>query len=322
MDDVFLNIFVFAIVLVIYLHSYRHLKTSNDLEVYELDEVSKDRLDEILELLQPTIFETRIFDDNKYQLQQSYLLNQYHSFDINVRDLRESDPYIPVNCKTAMLLFTKDASSNYYTENNEEFLKETALIKTFQKNDTILRPAMVSHCLYDILMGSKTTCTPFRYHMNYRQFVGVTHGQITVRIAPPKMSKFLNPIHDYENFEFRTVFNPWEPHEKVKSMELVIPVGKMLFIPPYWWYSIRFDTEDTLAISCSYRTFMNNITISPFLFVSLLQNNNTKRIISKTIQAVDLLATKNLTSKNINININDTQTQTYFDFSKLKTLYA
>ena len=47
---------IFCLVLFIYLHVYFHLKTSNDLEVYEIEQPSKDKLEEICDLRQPVIF--------------------------------------------------------------------------------------------------------------------------------------------------------------------------------------------------------------------------------------------------------------------------
>ena len=50
MLKLFIGFFIFCIVLFIYLHIQFHLKTSNDLEVFELDQASKDKLDEICDL--------------------------------------------------------------------------------------------------------------------------------------------------------------------------------------------------------------------------------------------------------------------------------
>ena len=49
--------FIFCLVLFIYLHVYFHLKTGEELEVYEIDQPSKDKLEEICDIRQPIIFE-------------------------------------------------------------------------------------------------------------------------------------------------------------------------------------------------------------------------------------------------------------------------
>jgi hypothetical protein len=108
-------------------------------------------------------------------------------------------------------------------------------------------------------------------------------------MAPPKSSRYLYPINDYENFEFRSQINPWNPQskfkadfDKIKCLEIVLNPGRFLFIPAYWWYSFKF-AEDT-SVSCfRYRTYMNNIAISPNIFMYALQNQNVERKIAKKI---------------------------------------
>ena len=53
-----------------------------------------------------------------------------------------------------------------------------------------------------------------------------------------------------------------------------------MFIPPYWWYSIKFNKDS--SISCfNYRTYMNNIAISPHIALYALQTQNVKRDVTK-----------------------------------------
>ena len=54
--EVFLSVIIFSIVLFLYIHMNFHLNTSNDLEVYTIENVSKDRLEEISNLKQPVLF--------------------------------------------------------------------------------------------------------------------------------------------------------------------------------------------------------------------------------------------------------------------------
>ena len=51
-----INIFIFCLILFIYLHIQYHLKTSNDLEIYEIEQPSKQKFEEICDIRQPTIF--------------------------------------------------------------------------------------------------------------------------------------------------------------------------------------------------------------------------------------------------------------------------
>ena len=55
--NIVLSIIIFSIVLFIYLHIYFQLKKSSDLEIYEIDKPSKEKLEEICDLRQPLMFD-------------------------------------------------------------------------------------------------------------------------------------------------------------------------------------------------------------------------------------------------------------------------
>jgi virulence-associated protein VapD len=290
---IILGIFIFCLILFLYLHIQFHVKTSNDLEMYEVDQCSKEKWEEICDLRQPALFDL----ENQSILEttnQSYLEKHYHAFEIKIRNVKDDDPmselYMPLPLHAAMKLFSQDQQSVYLSENNSEFLQETGVIKNMSYQDEFLRPYMVSNCNYDIIMGSSNTCTPFRYEINYRNFFLLTQGSAQVKMAPPQSLRYLHPIYDYENFEFRSPVNPWSPQpkyradfDKMKCLEFTLTPGKTLSIPAYWWYSIRMNSNKT-SISCfRYRTYMNNIAILPYLFMHALQIQNVKRETHKKV---------------------------------------
>ena len=109
-------------------------------------------------------------------------------------------------------------------------------------------------------------------------------------MIPPRSSKYLSSVNDYENFEFRSPINAWNVQslyasdfDKVKCLEVKLQVGQTIYIPAYWWYSIRFGKNTSL--SCfRYRTYMNNVAILPKTIMYLLQNQNVKREVAKKVQ--------------------------------------
>jgi len=310
MFKILIAFFVFCLVLFIYLHIYYHLKTSNDLEIYEIEQGSKDKLEEICDLRQPVIFD---FDNGKIMeySNKAYLFDHYPAFEFKIRNSRETDYdseiYIPLPLHSAVKLMNDDASGSYFSENNTDFINETGVAKSFQYNDEFLRPYMVSNCNYDVMIGSDDTVTPLRYEINYRNFFLVTEGSVKLKLTPPKSSKYLYPICDYDNFEFRSPVDPWKPQpqysvdfDKIKCLEITLTKGKTLHIPAYWWYSIKF-TKDA-SISCfRYRTYMNNLAISPNIAMYALQIQNVKRTTVKKMDITDL----NLKMANLGDNIED-----------------
>ena len=292
-----IGFFIFCLVLFIYLHIQFHLKTSEDLEMYEVDQPSKERLEEICDIRQPVLFD---FDCEKIieSSNKTYIANNYHAFEVKIRNIKETDSnaelYIPLPIHAAVKLFEEDKNATYFSENNKDFLEETGVIKNLKYNDEFLRPYMVSNCNYDVMMGSNGTCTPFRYEINYRNFLLLTEGTAQIKLAPPHSAKYLYPIYDYENFEFKSPVNPWSPQpkysadfDKIKCLEFTLVPGKTLFIPAYWWYSIKFNNHTSIS-SFNYRTYMNNAAILPYIGLHALQIQNVKRNVVKKASIKEL----------------------------------
>jgi hypothetical protein len=305
MIEIIIAMFVFCIILFFYLHIQFHLKTSDDLEIYEIEQASKDKMEEICDLRQPVLFDLPSVEDSEKIINTTnkrFLLDNYPVFEIKIRDKNDSnldsDMCVPLPLHVATKLFEEDTNSAYYSEGNMDFLQETGAIKNMSYNDEFLRPSLVSNCYYDILMGSTNVETPFKYDLNYRNYYMVTQGSIKIKLSPPKSSKYLYPINDYENFEFKSPVNPWEPQpkyradfDKIKCLEIVLIPGRLLYIPAYWWYTFKFEADT--SVSCfKYRSYMNNVAISPKIFMYALQNQNVERKIAKQIDIKQLQKNK------------------------------
>ncbi len=285
-----LSVLIFCIVLFIYLHITFHLKISDDLEVYEIEQPSKEKLEEICDIRQPVIFDYNV-DGLINECNIDSIERNYGAFDVKVRNVKEYDDvselYLPLTLNTAREIFRKDSEERFISENNTEFLEETGLIKTMRYNDNFLRPYSVCNCMYDVNFSSNETKTPLKYELNYRNFYMVTQGKLKIKLIPPKSSKYLYTIKDYENFEFLSPVNPWNVQsqfksdfDKLKTLEVELKVGQIISIPAYWWYSFHFF-ENTSICSFKYKTYMNNIAISNHILVNLLQSQNVKREIAK-----------------------------------------
>lgn len=293
--EIIISFFIFCVILFFYLHIQFHFKTGDDLEIFEVDQASKDKMEEICDLRQPVLFDFPESEDGAKIINttnKQVLLDNYPVFELKIRDSKdcsETDMCVPLPLHVAAKLFQEDKNASYFSEGNSDFLLETGAVKNMSYNDEFLRPHLVSNCYYDVLMGSTNVETPFRYDLNYRNYYIVTQGSIKVKLSPPKSSKYLYPVNDYENFEFKSQINPWDPQakfkadfDKIKCLEIVLTPGRFLYIPAYWWYTFKFEADT--SVSCfKYRTYMNNIAISPKIFMYALQNQNVERKIAKQI---------------------------------------
>jgi len=294
------SLFIFCLVLFFYLHIQFQFKKSDDLEIYQLDNMAtKDKLEELCDIRQPIIF-----DFDNYSIieatNKNHIQTKYSSFDIKTRNSHDfythtekekekEELYLPLQVCMAQKLFDEDKKSIYFTENNMDFLRKTEIVKSIQDNDAFIRPYMTSSSNYDILMGSEGAVTPLRYELNYRNFLIVTQGSVQVKLIPPKSIQHLYPTNDYENFEWSSPVNVWKVQpsfksefDKIKSLEFTMVQKTTLFIPAYWWYSIKFNKNSSIT-SLKYRTYMNDLAITPQFIIYILQNMNIKREPAKKI---------------------------------------
>ena len=177
--NIILKILVFSIVLFLYIHIQFHLKTSDDFEVFELTDVSKNKLEEVCDLRQPLTFLVNIENLNEFNIEN--LKNKYSSFELNLRNKdnndKKSEIYLPLKLDKITDVFSEDNNKKYYSENNIDFLKETSLIKTIKINDGYFRPTMLLQSHYDFILGSKDVTTFLKYDILINYFI-VLDGNI------------------------------------------------------------------------------------------------------------------------------------------------
>ena len=105
---------IFCVVLFLYLHVHFHLKTSDDLEVYEIEQPSKDKL-RICDLRQPVIFDY----PNERMLEscnKNAARDTYGAFEVKLRDVSKApdddeEMYIPLSLSSAIEALKKDGDS-------------------------------------------------------------------------------------------------------------------------------------------------------------------------------------------------------------------
>jgi hypothetical protein len=283
---------LFFIVWLVYLHVFHQWKTSNNPDIYEvaLDDIRKDRFESLLDLRQPVLCERleAVFPVSILPSWQA-LSTQVPHDDVQVRSVRpvevsqgaQPERYVPLAASAAVLLFQKDDTSDYFTERNTELLEESGIAALLRREDAFLAPPLVSQRCYDLLAGSAGTSTPFRYEVSYRTFFLVTQGSVTFRLASPKSSPHLRPQPNYIYWEFgcdAANSDPWkEKATAAEVRELVVPAGRMLSLPPYWWYSMRFPDAKATVFVLSYKTYMNQLVLAPASALYYLQNSQVIR---------------------------------------------
>jgi len=284
--EILINLLILCITLFVYIHIYNQYKTSNYLEIYEMDNISltKDKFEELCELKQPIILDNiRILNFDIPSIKDNY-----GNFEVKLINRETKDTIIPIKLVTALELLNKDTSGNYISENNKEFLEETSLIKKFSENDMFLRPIGTSSIEYDIIIGSVNSYTQLSYNLNSRNYLSVLSGSVEVTLCPPKDHKYLFVNKDYDNFKFTSMIDVYAPQpeyrsefDKVKLLRIILTPNKLLQIPAYWFFSIKIIETDTIVSNFKYDTYMKSLSTVPELFIKFLQNNNIKKNLPK-----------------------------------------
>ena len=291
----FFSVLIFLLILCFYIHLQYQYKTSDDLEIYELDYTTNKQLQEICYLKQPVLFQIDHFKDVESFFSTISLLGLIslgEKEDMNVKDIRDyykpnitSVDAISLSFSSAYGLMETDSKGYFFSENNSDFLRERS--RDFSKIDDYLASPWIIHKHYDLLFGSKNAHTPLRYHTETGRFLIISSSPnsldkkekyIRVKMIPWKNRKFLEreTKKDYENYEFWSPTNIW--NNSLKCLEFDVKEGYTLYIPPYWYYSIQFTTPTISVASFTYSTGMNIVSNLSNIGLYFLQQNNIRNL--------------------------------------------
>jgi hypothetical protein len=237
--------FLLACILIIiaYMHIRFHLKTNNELEVHNLRKPTKDVFEKICDYRQPV---QMFFGDDLLKIGDLF------GKTIHIRNVDKEPSYVSMDTETADRVFEQDKQKRYISERNT---KQGCTV------DAFLRPPLCAFHQYDYLRGSEGAVTPLRYEIFYRHFLYVAEGSVQVRVATPNTSEVLNVIKDNDLFEFRSEANPWVSNVEFRTKELTLSKGEILYIPAFWWYSVKYTTTAARLYAFKYNTYASTCTV-------------------------------------------------------------
>lgn len=281
---------IFIVVFFLYIHVIHQYKSSEESDIYEYDYVENTNLQETCSMLQPFIFQSRDI------LPPPPLISSLEEGNLHVYDDPKKDP-IQVPLKIAVELMTTSTSNKYYSEHNHEFLRDTEDFREqVSEADPFLRPSFTVNSEYDLMIGEAGANVPLRYHVHTRRFmvIGGNEGKVSVKMVPWKKNrKHLHEIRDYDRGEYRSAIDVWNPQEHhkrdIKKMDLLefeIDAGNILYIPPYWGYSIRYQTTGTYMIEYTYSTLFNRIAFIGEIGRTYLQRSNIYHKVHRTLPMI------------------------------------
>ena len=275
-----INVIIFCLILFIYLHVQYELKYSNYLEVNELNNPSKDKIEEIALKKQPIlIINSDIF---KETITMEFLLKNYSKYDINLYD-KNNDLFITSKLDKYALNDSIDLSSILISYNNSDFIEETNLKDILKNNDYNLRSYYSIYNSYDMLLLKPNIFTELKYNIENRTLLYTFEGNIEITLIPPIYKKYLHTKNRYERLEYFSQINLnniednyKDDYDKVKVININLKSKEILIIPSMWFYSIKTTSSDTIVFCNKYNTITNYIAHFNQHFFHLLQKNNLK----------------------------------------------
>ena len=292
-------------------------KKSEELEIYEMDYTTNIQLQEICNAKQPVLFEFKSINPDIFTDLDSTTFLKHSSCDIRVRDTNDlllskgsSADSVPLKYDGFRRLALADTRSHFITEGNMDFIEESGLYSEYAELNPYLKPAWTIQPKYDLLQGSEGAYTPLRYHTDERQFYIISSGKISVKMTPWKSRKYLHPIIDFSTYEFRSPIDAWmntnnekymNDMDKIKFLEFDVTEGFVLYVPPYWWYSIKYSSADTLVLGAAYNTAPRLMANSWDIIQYYLQQANTTTKVTKTIPSNIELGEPNTNGETVDI---------------------
>ena len=251
---------------------HHQFKTGEDLEIYEHDYESHKSLHEICKWKQPVLF----------QLELSKNLSPLEH--IEVKDLRDYSKMkthidtINLEHSSARYLFHTDSKGAYLSNRNSNEIEDNLEWKRwFQQWDKYLKPHFTTFTQYDVLYGSKNSISPTMVNYESHKYLYIpretNHSSVRVKMTSNRNKNMINVVNDYVYYEFWSSTNLFEKNE-FECLDFLLKPGYVLYLPPYWFYSIQFQDNENEICMMTYTTIANfTANIHHFLLYQMQQQN-------------------------------------------------
>ena len=203
-----LYIIIFLVIVIIYMHIIYHIKTSNKLEVYDIDYTNVQHLNEICDLRQPFTFRCT---NNEVDIKK---LNIINSNKINI-------------IKKVKIT---DEKNKILSHNNDLLVKIPNIEEKILNFEHYIKPNFNITSLHDIIITDDDMKTDLSHCYNYRNFFHITEGTVIVRFLPPNNSNKISHYTDYELLEEKSSIDVWNNQNNLKFVEIKISSNDTLFL--------------------------------------------------------------------------------------------
>jgi hypothetical protein len=264
------TLLIFFIILFTYIHLQHQLKTGEDMDIYEYEYESQKGLLEITQFKQPILFALDLPStrENPY-LDPMFVKDKRDYF----KDTNRVDS-ISLTSRSARGLIDTDPNSLFYSDRNQTSIAESDIWKKwFESIDSYLQPAFTLYKECNVLYGSQKTQTiPVHYKESHSYLylpreTNATH--IRVKMTPYKS---VATVSDYTYYEFWSKTNLFKT--EVRCLDFMVKPGYILYVPPYWFYSIEFQDKVNEVCMVKYTTGANFLANAKHIGMYFMQQQN------------------------------------------------
>lgn len=293
-----LYVLVFFIILFSYVHIQDQFKSGEDLEIYEYEMTTVKALQEMLHLKQPVLF--RIDVELEDTIEPLHFLEIKDRRDYHQRNDKSTNNIesIQLSFESARKLIDTDTKGLFYSNRNS---LNPSWEKWFKKMDTFLKPSFSLYTETDLIYGSKHARTITSFHRESHMFLYVppesNNTGIRLKMTPPKSKLFLNPVNDYTYFESWSSVDLFEPHDKIQCIDFFVEPGHVVFIPPFWFYSIEFQESNNEICMIKYTTGANFVANINHIGLFYMQQQNIQEKWWKPLQDTERILNSDTVTK-------------------------
>lgn len=260
------TIILFLVILFTYIHIQSQHKTGEDLEVFEYSFSTPKDLQDITSYKQPILFPMTIpFFQGDSSLDSLFIKDVRDNNNNNTHVVADA---ISLSNRSAKGLLETDTQSVFYSEGNHaSIINHSNWRKWFRALEIYLKPYFTISSEYDVMYGSFKTRTPTTFNRESHVYlylpIETNHTHIRIKMTPWKNRQYLETFSDYTCYKFGSKKSLYEKNDdQYKCLDFFVFPGSVLFIPPFWFYSIEFQSTQSEVCMVKYTTgpnFLANI---------------------------------------------------------------
>ena len=224
------KLIIVIILIIIFAHVKFFLDYNDDIKINDLHLFTKKEIDVYCKFKNPFI--SNFYNDllcEKFCFQN--FTEKYSNSKLNVK-LIDLDTNKITNIPVYKIKEYINSEKRYLSYSNEDFLIESGLINTLYEV-TEIKPNLKTFSFFDIGFGSIGENNKINKCLNSRTFIWVTEGSINIKLIPPCFKDKLDTINNYNEL--------WNNKNLIKNVKLTLEKNQILFVPPFWFYSIQFN---------------------------------------------------------------------------------